>query len=221
AGFLGSPLAYPGFAIINMLVGFVLYIYVVIPISYWSNFYDAKKFPLISSHTFDSTGAIYNVSRILNDATFNIDMDAYNNYSKLYLSITFAIDYGLCFATLTATISHVFLFHGKTINQMWRKTTAALKEQAGDVHTRIMKRNYEQVPEWWSISILFLMTIMALICCEGFDKQLQLPWWGVLLSLTTNQQAGLNVITELIIGYLYPGKPLANVAFKTYGYISM
>lgn len=35
------------------------------------------------------------------------------------------------------------------------------------------------------------------------------------------QQPGLNVITELIIGYIYPGKPLANVAFKTYGYISM
>ena len=25
----------------------------------------------------------------------------------------------------------------------------------------------------------------------------------------------------MIIGYIYPGKPLANVAFKTYGYISM
>lgn len=35
------------------------------------------------------------------------------------------------------------------------------------------------------------------------------------------QQPGLNVITELIIGYMYPGKPLANVTFKTYGYISM
>ena len=35
------------------------------------------------------------------------------------------------------------------------------------------------------------------------------------------QQPGLNVITELIIGFIYPGKPLANVAFKTYGYISM
>lgn len=32
---------------------------------------------------------------------------------------------------------------------------------------------------------------------------------------------GLNVVTELVIGYMYPGKPLANVAFKTYGYISM
>ncbi|KAF5943492.1 hypothetical protein HYC85_017569 [Camellia sinensis] len=36
-----------------------------------------------------------------------------------------------------------------------------------------------------------------------------------------SQQPGLNVITELIIGFMYPGKPLANVAFKTYGCISM
>lgn len=35
------------------------------------------------------------------------------------------------------------------------------------------------------------------------------------------QQMGLNVITEMVIGYLYPGRPLANVTFKTYGYISM
>ena len=71
----------------------------------------------------------------------------------------------------------------RTIIQMWRKTTTALKGQAGDVHTRIMKRNYEQVPEWWFMTILVLMIILALACCEGFDKQLQLPWWGVLLSL--------------------------------------
>jgi hypothetical protein len=45
-----------------------------------------------------------------------MDMDAYKNYSKLYLSITFAFDYGLSFATLTATISHVFLFHGKYVS---------------------------------------------------------------------------------------------------------
>lgn len=35
------------------------------------------------------------------------------------------------------------------------------------------------------------------------------------------QTPGLNVVTEMVIGYRYPGKPLANVAFKTYGYISM
>lgn len=35
------------------------------------------------------------------------------------------------------------------------------------------------------------------------------------------QQIGLNIITEMVIGYIYPGRPLANVTFKTYGYISM
>ena len=35
------------------------------------------------------------------------------------------------------------------------------------------------------------------------------------------QQVGLNVVTEMVIGYLYPGRPLANVTFKTYGYVSM
>lgn len=29
------------------------------------------------------------------------------------------------------------------------------------------------------------------------------------------------MITELIIGYMYPGRPLANVVFKTYGDNSM
>ncbi|MED6219800.1 oligopeptide transporter [Stylosanthes scabra] len=236
AGFLESPLAYPSFAIINTLVGYVVFVYILVPVFYWGDIKDAKKFPLISSRTFDSSGNTYNVTRILNSQNFDIDLESYNSYSKLYLSGIFALDYGLSFATLTATISHVALFYGSTIYQMTRKATEALRGQVGDVHTRIMKKNYEQVPEWWFVSILLLMTAIALAVCEGFGKQLQLPWWGVFMSLgialvftlpigiiqaTTNTQVGLNVITGLIIGFLYPGKPLANVTSKTYGYISM
>jgi OPT family oligopeptide transporter len=113
AGFLGSPLATPGFAIVNTLIGFFVFVYIVNPIFYWSNAYDAKKFPLFSSHTFDSDGQRYNLTRILNQKTFDIDYAAYNSYSKLYLSIFFALTYGLSFATLTATISHVALYNGK------------------------------------------------------------------------------------------------------------
>ncbi|KAE8710768.1 Oligopeptide transporter 9 [Hibiscus syriacus] len=32
---------------------------------------------------------------------------------------------------------------------------------------------------------------------------------------------GLNIITEYIIGYIYPGYPVVNMCFKVYGYISM
>ena len=43
---------------------------------------------------------------------------------------------------------------------------------------------------------------------------------GVIAAIT-NQRVGLNVITELIVGYLLPGRPIAMMMFKTWGYISM
>ncbi|KAL5575795.1 hypothetical protein UlMin_017494 [Ulmus minor] len=233
AGFLGSPLATPGFAIANIMVGFCLVLYVLIPIAYWTNSYEAKKFPIFSPHVFDSNGQEYNVSAILNETTFEFNEQGYDGYSKINLSIFFSYAYGLSFATLAATLSHVALFHGRSI---WQQTKATFQDKFGDVHTRLMKKNYEPVPQWWFYTLLMVVLALAMLTCEGFSGQLQLPYWGVLLAMglallftlpigvitaTTNQQPGLNVITELIIGYMYPGKPLANVAFKTYGYISM
>ena len=42
-----------------------------------------------------------------------------------------------------------------------------------------------------------------------------------IIAATSNQVVGLNVITELIIGYILPGKPIAMMLFKTWGYITM
>ncbi|KAI6701576.1 hypothetical protein NL676_015900 [Syzygium grande] len=42
-----------------------------------------------------------------------------------------------------------------------------------------------------------------------------------IITATTNQTPGLNIITEYIMGFILPGRPIANVCFKTYGYISM
>ena len=113
ASFLGSPLATPGFAIINILVGFFIIVYILLPLTYYNNAYDAKKFPIFSSHTFDSTGQPYNLTRILNPKTFSVDLAEYNAYSKLYLSVFFSVTYGISFATLAASVSHVALFNGR------------------------------------------------------------------------------------------------------------
>ncbi|KAB1221651.1 Oligopeptide transporter 1 [Morella rubra] len=173
AGFLGSPLATPGFDIINIMA---------------------------------------------------------DGYGKMNLSIFFVYTYGLSFATFAATISHVALFHGRAI---WQQTKAAFKDNFGDVHTRLMKKNYEPVPQWWFLTLLIVVVGISLLTCEGFGRQLQLPYWGLLLAMflglvctlpmavitaTTNQQPALEVFAELIFGYMYPRKPLANVAFKTYAF---
>lgn len=233
ASFLGSPLATPGFAIINMLVGFIIVVYVVLPIAYWNNLYNAKRFPILSPHVFDSNGAPYNISAILTEKTFEFNNQGYDSYSKVYLSIVFVFTYGLSFATLAATLSHVALFYGREI---WNQTKASFQDKSGDVHTRLMRKNYDHVPQWWFYILLIIVIGMSFFACEGFNRQLQLPYWGIVLAFalafvftlpvgvivaTTNQGTGINVISEMIIGFMYQGKPLANVVFKTYGTISM
>lgn len=42
-----------------------------------------------------------------------------------------------------------------------------------------------------------------------------------MIQAITNQQIGLNVITELICGYLLPGRPVAMMLFKTWAYVSV
>ncbi|KAJ4847328.1 OPT super [Turnera subulata] len=231
SSYLGSPLASPWFATANVAVGFVVIMYVIAPIAYWLNVYKAKTFPIFSDGLFTSTGQTYNISAIV-DSNFHIDLDAYQGEGPLYLSTFFAMGYGLNFACMTATIVHVFLFHGRDI---WQLTRSAFREKKMDIHTKLMRR-YKQVPEWWFLCILILNIAATIFTCEYYKAQLQLPWWGVLLACalaifftlpvgvitsTTNQTPGLNVITEYIIGYLYPGFPVANVCFKVYGYISM
>ena len=58
----------------------------------------------------------------------------------------------------------------------------------------------------------------ALIFAVAFSTVMSLPI-GIVQAIT-NQQLGLNVITEFIMGYMQPGKPLALMMFKTYGYIT-
>ncbi|OIT27693.1 PREDICTED: oligopeptide transporter 6-like [Nicotiana attenuata] len=230
SSYLGSPLASPWFATANVAAGFVLVMYLMTPLTYWFNVYNAKNFPIFSSSLFTLNGTKYNTEGVIN-SHFQLDIAAYNQYGQLHLSTFFAMTYGLGFAGLTATLVHVFLFHGR---EMWNRSREALKQKP-DVHTRLMK-SYKQVPMWWFHVVLVANMVLIFFTCQHYLETFQLPWWGILLafaialgftlpigiiSATTNQQPGLNVITEYIIGYLYPGRPVANMLFKVYGYISM
>lgn len=66
---------------------------------------------------------------------------------------------------------------------MWRRTTEKASENFGDVHTRLMKKNYKAVPQWWFHLMLLVVLGLSLYACEGFNKQLQLPYWGLFLAM--------------------------------------
>jgi OPT oligopeptide transporter protein len=219
----------------------------------------------VSDQTFDNTGNVYNISRIINpDGSFNLQ--EYQAYSPLFLPMSFAIAYGLSFAAITALLVHTFLYHGK---QIWAHSRRSYPEQP-DIHARLMSV-YREVPNWWYLSIFCacidhqgqppcVLTSFAVITfgfgvivIEVWDTGL--PVWAFLFALiicasaghswvyscplkllrsafvfttpigmieaTTNFEVGLGVITELIIGYALPGRPIAMMMFKTWGYITM
>nr|GAT53596.1 OPT oligopeptide transporter [Mycena chlorophos] len=226
--YIGSPLATPWWAEANIAVGFVFFFWILTPALYFSNTWYSKFMPISNDGSFDNTGASYNVTRILTpDKIF--DQEQYEAYSPLFLSTTFAISYGLSFASITATITHAFLFFRK---QIWTQARRAMHEQP-DIHARLMAV-YPQVPEWWYAIIFLTMFVAGVVAIEVWDTKFPVQFFILALVIAfvyiipigmiqaiTNQQVGLNVITELIIGYSLPGRPVAMMMFKTWGYITM
>lgn len=225
--YIGSPLAAPWWAASNVAFGFIFFFWFITPILYYTNTWFSQYLPIMSRGAFDNTGHPYNVTRILNPEDFTLNVEKYKAYSPLFLSTSFAVSYGLSFASITATIVHVFLYYRK---QIYVQARRSLGEQP-DIHARLMSR-YPQVPDWWYICIFVSMFGFGVIMVELNNTEM--PIWAFCLALAiaffyvvpigiiqaiTNQQIGLNVITELVIGYLLPGRPLAMMLFKTWGYV--
>ncbi|KAF8493687.1 OPT oligopeptide transporter [Russula emetica] len=226
--FTTSPFATPWWAAANTGFSIAFFYWFLVPIIYYTNVWYSAYLPLVSSDTFDNTGKQYKVSQVINsDSSFNLK--AYKAYSPIFLSASFAISYGLSFATITATVTHTFLYYRKYI---WNHARRPLSKQP-DIHARLMSV-YKEVPHWWYLTIFVTMFVFGVVIIEVWETDL--PVWGFALALlisfvytlpfsvigaTTGQYLGLNVITELIIGYAIPGRPIAMMLFKTWGYITM
>ena len=135
---------------------------------------------------------------------------------------------------------HTLLFNHRDLFNRFR----AASDREDDVHARLYKR-YREVPDWWYLVLFTLMMVCSIVVCEAWDTRL--PWWGFLVTQSipfiftlpigmvaavTNVgignfmkrislTVGLNVITEFIAGYMFPGRPLANMMIKTYGYMTL
>jgi len=139
------------------------------------------------------------------------------------------MSYGLSFMSITATIVHAIIHFRAPIKLHFKRS---LREQP-DVHAKLMLK-YRQVPDWYYACIFVVTFIFACVCIECWDTGMTIP--ALILALCvallyvipvgmiqaiTNWQIGLNVITELLVGFILPGRPLAMMMFKTYGYITM
>jgi len=133
--------------------------------------------PVLSSSTFDNTGAKYNISRVLSGG--RLDLAAYEAYSPMYISMAYSISYvrpDVSFPSSPARSdrlldpaardvevadSSVFLqglnFAAVTAivvhtflysrKEIWSRLRDS-RAGGEDVHKRLM-RSYREVPDWW------------------------------------------------------------------------
>jgi OPT family oligopeptide transporter len=172
----------------------------------------------------------FNVTEIITKDTL-LDVEKYKKYSPLFQGPRIALAYALSFAAISCVLVHTALYEGKDLIRRIRFKRRDMEED--DVHMRAM-RNYSEVPEWWFqvlLAVTFTASMVSVVAWPTF-----LPWWGFIVTLLlpllftlpigivqarSSQQIGLNVITEFVAGYLWPGRPVANILVKIYGYMTM
>ncbi|CAK9436467.1 uncharacterized protein LODBEIA_P10250 [Lodderomyces beijingensis] len=226
AGYVGSPLIPPAGTIATVFLSMILIFWIITPIVSFTNTWYGDYVPISSPGSFDRYQNPYNVSRIVDTKTLTFIEEEYKKYSPLFLSTTFAISYGLSFASITATVMHTILFHGKEVLDQIRV------KETPDVHNRLMAR-YKKVPEWWFLIAFLIFFTLSIVTIRCWDTEM--PVWALIVALLiafvfllpvaiifarTNILVGLNVLSEFIVGYMVPKKPLACLFFKTFGYIS-
>ncbi|KAK4442623.1 oligopeptide transporter 2 [Podospora aff. communis PSN243] len=100
-----------------------------------------------------------------------------------------------------------------------------------DPFTKMM-RKYPEVPDSWFLAIALIAFIFAIIILTNWP-QLDTPVWTIFFVIGLNlvflipmsylfaisgSTEGLNVVTELIVGYALPGHPEALMFVKSFGY---
>ncbi|KGQ03796.1 Oligopeptide transporter 2 [Beauveria bassiana D1-5] len=93
-------------------------------------------------------------------------------------------------------------------------------------------RKYPEVPDWWFLMIALISFIFSIIILTQWP-QLDTPVWTIFFVIALNliflipmsylyaisgTTEGLNVVTELIVGYALPGHPEALMFVKAFGY---
>ncbi|KAM3586446.1 hypothetical protein VKS41_002962 [Umbelopsis sp. WA50703] len=232
-----GPLYTPWWAQVNWYIGAIIMVWIICPAIYFSNSWNALNYPILTTKLFDKDGNVYNHTRVISDGFFN--ETAYDQYSPVFMTPYNAMMFALSFVALTASVTHVALYYGASLKKefwVWGKNKEQKRydrEMDKDIHVKMMQA-YKEVPMWWYLVVFVGTIIISIVVCEVYP--IHLPWWGFLVAIglalfltmpigiiqaISGSQPGLNVITEMVCGYMLPGRPIANVTFKCYGYMAM
>lgn len=201
---------------------------------YWGNYVWSAYMPINSNEIFTNTGIKYDENKIV-DSNNKFDIDKYKDYGPSYFSGANVFGQGAWFAWYSMTLFYVFITQWKIIKESFVNTYRGFRyrehfaDNQSDPHSQMM-RNYKEVPEWWFFCILIFSLALGIIALEVYPTDT--PVWSlfvviginallliptVLLLASANVSLGFGVLFQMLSGIFFPGNPVANIIFTSYG----
>lgn len=171
--YAGTPLTTPFYITCNAFAVVVVFYLFLSPILYYSNVWNSAYLPLLSSSTFDNTGSSYNVTKVV-DENLDFVLSKYEQYSPMYISMSYSLTYGLSFAAVTAIVVHTYLYNG---SEIWAKFKNS-RSGGEDIHKRLMNV-YKEVPDWWYGVLTVVVMGLGIVVVKHWDTGL--PVWGFIV----------------------------------------
>ncbi|KAJ5933586.1 OPT peptide transporter Mtd1 [Penicillium verhagenii] len=210
---------------INSWIGYLIWYPAMLGL-YYSNIWNAKDFPFMSTSLFSSNGTTFSTTSILNSQGI-IDDTKLAETGLPHLTSSTVWGYFAQNLAIGALISHVLIFYSKDMLLAWKQARARSQP---DPHYQGMLK-YKEVPQWWYI-VLFALAFVAgiIVTAKG---QTTLPVWGYIISLLVGAfmapfscilyglygtGVGTNQLSKMVAGAVHPGRPLANLYFASWSH---
>ncbi|CAF1050201.1 unnamed protein product [Didymodactylos carnosus] len=216
---LGSPILVPRYAAINMLIGFVVFIWVVVPIMYYTNLWGFQMIPIAATTFFASDGGIINSNfkEMMKNHTL------LKMHEPILFDSTITVSYFAFFGCFTALLVYTILYHSKDLLQQLHTT---LKKRENDIHCTLMSK-YSEAKEWWYVLVFIISFIICGISCH-FGQFM--PWYYLffttlvafvcilpigIVQATTNISIDVAIIAQLLGASLFRGDIVSTYTFMT------
>ena len=234
--FQGKGLYLPTFAVVNQCAGIVIAAVMILAIWY-TNGWQTGYLPINSQGTFDNTGGNFKVTKVL-DSLGRLDENLYHKYSQPWFSAGYIVYNIWCFASYSASLSYVYLFHRQTIVRgfkgIFRQAFHKVDDPdvGDDIHTRLM-RSYKNVPDWHYIVLLIVPIFFGVAAIVGWPTGAPVSalFYGLIMpaifilpvgviQAVTGIPVAINVLAALVGGFINAGNANGLMYFKCWAYLS-
>ncbi|KAL7893519.1 OPT oligopeptide transporter domain-containing protein [Trichoderma sp. SZMC 28014] len=206
-------------------IGYVV-CYIVMLAIYYSNSWNAKSQPFMSTQLRSQDGSTYPISKVFAGGVLN--ESALQKYGIPRLTGSFAYAMFMANAAIGALIAHCALFWGGDIKRAYK---SAKNGRYDDRHHAHMAKNYKETPWWWYIAVLVFSFVLGLVVV--IKENITLPAWAYVVSIILGiviapfstilysrygNGIATNNLSKMLAGLMLPGRPVGNMYFAAWSH---